>query len=249
MTITTTPPADWRDLQRQVGRILRECGLTVEIEKPMATAHGGATVDVYATETIRGHRNVILAECKHWARAVPQTVIHSFRTVVAETGANLGYVVSKAGFQSGAFSAAELTNLRLVTWDAFQAEFEETWVHDYLRPTIDARLERLIRYTEPLVPHKFLEVDDAGVERIRALRDHHAAFSYMILRFTVIGGEMFKQTPNLPLRASWPAMVGPMPDEILDARGYREFLEGALTHGAAAIGEFHDALRAGGVEP
>jgi len=247
--ITTTPPADWRDLQRQVGRILRECGLAVEVEKRISTARGTVEVDVYATETARGRRSVILAECKHWASAVPQSVIHGFRTVVAETGANLGYVVSKAGFQSGAFSAAELTNLRLVTWEEFQAEFEETWIHDYLRPTLDARLERLIRYTEPLVPRKFLEVDEAGIERLRALLDRHQAFSWIILPFTVVGGDMFEGTPTLPLRERWPHDLSSVPDHILDARGYREFLEAIVAHGEGAIAEFHDALRAGGVEP
>jgi len=247
--ITTTPPADWRDLQQQVGRILRECGLTVEIERKIATVRGNVEVDVYATETILGRRSVTLAECKHWAAAVPQSVIHSFRIVVADTGANLGYVVSKAGFQSGAFSAAELTNLRLVTWEGFQAEFEETWIHAYLRPTLDARLERLIRYTEPFVPRKFMEVDDEGVRRIRELLDRHEAFATLLLRFSVFGEDFFKGILDLPLRTFWPEMAGKVPDEILDACAYREFLEAAIAHGEAAITDFHEALRAGGVEP
>lgn len=32
------------------------------------------------------------------------------------------------GFQSGAYEASELTNLELVTWEEFQAKFEESWL-------------------------------------------------------------------------------------------------------------------------
>jgi restriction system protein len=247
--ITAVPPADWRDLQSQVGRILRECGMTVEVEKTVTTARGAVEVDVYAEETVRGRHTVILAECKLWASPVPQAMIHGFRTVVAETGANLGYVVSKAGFQSGAFSAAELTNLRLVTWEEFQAEFEETWIHHHLQPTLDGRLERLLRYTEPLVPRKFLEVDDLGVERLKALIADHQALAAMILRVTGIGGFMSEAPPKLPLRESWPELIGSVPDVILDSEGYREFLEATIAHGEAAIADFNAALRARGVEP
>jgi len=36
------------------------------------------------------------------------------------------------GFQSGSFSAAELTNVELVTWEQFQEQFEETWYDEWL---------------------------------------------------------------------------------------------------------------------
>jgi restriction system protein len=70
---------------------------------------GTAEIDVYATETVDGRSYTILVECKNWTARVPQAVIHGFRTVVADSGANLGYIVSAAGFQSGALTAAELT--------------------------------------------------------------------------------------------------------------------------------------------
>ena len=48
--ITTIAVADWRDLQRQVGRILSECGLIVDIEKKLGARAGDAgnePVDVF----------------------------------------------------------------------------------------------------------------------------------------------------------------------------------------------------------
>jgi len=123
--ITSGTPVDWRDLQEQVAGILRECGFTAEVEKTLATVRGNTSVDIYAEETVKGRKYVILSECKHWTAAVPQQVIHAFRTTVADVGANVGYVIASNGFQSGAFAASELTNLEL-TWEQFQAAFEES---------------------------------------------------------------------------------------------------------------------------
>ena len=222
--------------------------MDVSVEKPLATARGTVEVDVYAEEHVKGRRYVLLVECKHWKAAVPQTVIHSFRTVVAETGANVGYVVSSGGFQSGAFSAAELTNLRLVTWEQFQADFEEAWLEHYLLPMIDERLATLIRYTEPLMPTSFTQVDDAGVERLKALLARHDQFGWFVTRFTPIGADIHREVPELPVRDRFAQLSASVPAAVLDATGYREFAEAAIQHGEHAIEEFQDALRAGGVD-
>jgi restriction system protein len=58
-------------------------------------------------------------------------VIHSFRTVVSDIGANIGYIIAPSGFQSGSVNASEFTNIKLVTWEEFQNEFEETWLCVY----------------------------------------------------------------------------------------------------------------------
>lgn len=114
--ITTRQPENWRALQRDVARILGECGFEAEIEKTVTLARGQAEVDVYAVETVRGRTNTIYCECKLWNASIPQGVIHAFRSVVADGGANVGYVITSSAFQRGAFAAAELTSLRLVTW-------------------------------------------------------------------------------------------------------------------------------------
>jgi hypothetical protein len=128
--ITNRLPTDWRDLQNQVGQILEECGFDVEIERKTSMARGQADIDVYARETRNRRTYTVLCECKNWKTAIPQTVVHSFRNVVIETGANIGYVISSKGYQSGAFEAADLTNLKLLTWEQFHEEFQPDWL-DY----------------------------------------------------------------------------------------------------------------------
>ena len=84
-----------------------------------------------------------------------QQIIHGFRTVVADVGAHKGYIISSNGFQSGSFSAADLTNIELVTWDEFQEAFEPTWLDRYFVPTITEELDPLMSYAEPFAPKWF----------------------------------------------------------------------------------------------
>ena len=138
--IYSSDPADWRDLQAKVGAILRTCGCDVEIEKTIATVRGPVEVDVLAIDGAMTPPLTYICECKFWARAVDKSVIHGFRTVVADYGAHVGYIISRAGFQSGAFEAARNSNIRLVDWQQFQQDFLERWKegrYEGLRPVFE----------------------------------------------------------------------------------------------------------------
>jgi hypothetical protein len=64
--------------------------------------------------------------------ADPQQIVHSFRTVMADTGAHRGHTISRAGFQSGAFEATANTNIDLVPAINERGEFEgEIIINDY----------------------------------------------------------------------------------------------------------------------
>src|SRR5690349_17969595 len=112
--IMSSDPTGWQDLQEQVGRVMRECGFKVKIEETITTVRGPVTVDVLAEEDVEGRKYKILCECKHWRRRVPQSIVHGFRTIVTDAGAHAGYIVSSVGFQSGAYSAADLTNINIL---------------------------------------------------------------------------------------------------------------------------------------
>lgn len=134
--ITSTVPDDWQTLQREVGRILSECGFAVEVEKKVQTVRGVVELDVYAEEELNGRKYSIVCECKNWRARVPQSVVHSFRTVIADIGANAGYIVSVSGFQEGAFNASGQTNVEIVTWEQFQSKFEKSWLEGFFTPSI-----------------------------------------------------------------------------------------------------------------
>jgi len=241
--ITVSTPPDWRELQNEVARVLRECGFGVEVEHTVATVRGQVELDVFAEETVRGRKYSIACECKHWRANVPQSVIHGFRTVVADIGANVGYVITTNGFQTGAFSAADLTNLRLVTWPEFQQAFEETWFEQYLSPKVVEELDDLLSFTEPLLPRWFEQLSEDGKTSYLALKQKYDDFGWLVMAFTPYARMLRKKegpTP-LPVIDRLPAdspLLASVPRAILEAVGYRDFLELVVPFGKEAIRQF-----------
>jgi hypothetical protein len=125
--IYSTEPTDWRDLQDKVASILRICGCKSDVECTIETVRGKVDVDVLAIDSTISPNLIYLCECKYWSSAVPKTVVHSFRTVVSDYGAHVGFLISRSGFQSGAYEAAQNSNIRLVNWFEFQDIFLERW--------------------------------------------------------------------------------------------------------------------------
>ena len=249
--ITSTVPKDWRNLQDEVATILEHCGFQVEVEKTVPTARGRVEIDVFAVEDVRGRRYTILCECKHWQRAIPQTIVHGFRTVIADFGANRGYIISMKGFQRGAVCASHSTNLDLVTWQEFQDQFCQTWLENYLSPTIRERLDPLVGFTEPLVQRWMCEIPDEEVEIVKGLRNKYNALGFLVLRFMHYSSRLWiGGFPRLPLRdglkGEYLAKLH-LPDELLDARGYREFLELVTALGEEGIKAFQEVRSRNGV--
>jgi restriction system protein len=244
--LTTRQPSDWRDLQNRVANILAGSGFSVQTEKVIATARGTAEIDVYGQEVIDRRTYTVLCECKHWKTRVPQSVIHSFRTVVSDAGANVGYIISTAGFQSGALEAAELTNLRLVTWYEFQEEFEPTWIKQYMIPTLDQRLTKLYDYTEPLAPGWMLDqlTEDAQLAFMQLRHEQQPFWASVFTMFSPHLSGWFK-TPVLPLRSILCGGALTVPDTVLDAVGYSDLLDALLAFGQAVLGEFAAIIAAG----
>ena len=86
--IYSTEPTDWRDLQDKVGSILRICGCKSEVERTIETVRGKVDVDIHAVDLTTSPNLTYLCECKYWSSAVSKSVVHSFRTVVADYGAS-----------------------------------------------------------------------------------------------------------------------------------------------------------------
>lgn len=251
--LTTRIPADWRDLQTSVARILTESGFSVQVEKVIQSARGNVAIDVVGQEAVDGRTYTVLCECKHWAARVPQNVIHGFRTVVADSGANLGYIISTEGFQSGAFTAAELTNIRLFTWKQFQDEFEASWIKNHLVPTLGQCWDPLFHRTEPMSYDQFNRLDETGKRAFINLWSKYGAFAdtLFLLFSPQVRIVSKREVPRLPLREleyreelanSWPGAKQSMPDAVMDAQSYFDFLDADLAHIERAIAEFRHVI-------
>lgn len=242
--ITEEVPADWRALQREVARILKECGFTVAVERTIDLVRGDAEIDVYAEELNRGRQNVILCECKLWKKRVPKGVVHAFRTTVADCGANVGYIVGSGGFQSGADTAAKMTNVKLLTWEQFQEEFEQQWLEHHILPNFWHRVDKFLTWTEPLPPAlgRPLTKDEAEIfwEKWRSYQPLVRALM-PFMEFTRFRG---LEDVKLPLCEFDAWRDSALPGDLMAARGYREFLDLAAKYADAAVIDLRAAAHA-----
>ncbi|CAM9967526.1 unnamed protein product, partial [Chrysoparadoxa australica] len=125
--IYSKEPSDWRELQDKTASILHVCGCESEVERTIETVRGEVVLDVHATDTSTSPNLTYVCECKYWSNAVPKSVVHGFRTVVSDYGAHIGFLISRNGFQSGAYEAAQNSNIRLVNWFELQDVFISRW--------------------------------------------------------------------------------------------------------------------------
>jgi hypothetical protein len=236
--ITSRMPEEWGELEDLVTAILIEAGLEARRAVSLTLPRGGVDVDVLAEETHDGIVHRILCECKNWRTNVPREVVHAFRTVVLEAGANRGYVISRVGYQTGAIEAAQSTNIELVTFAEFQEIYFPKWYNKQLWD-----IERAIRgfhtyYEGPGLPgyscleneqeraaydtawHKYLFVGE--------ILTRYSPYSGLIRRVAV-------DVPQLPLDVADLEGHGvEIPDDIKAAFGYREFF--AILTGYAKAG-------------
>ncbi|MEA2362615.1 MAG: hypothetical protein QOD71_1760 [Thermoleophilaceae bacterium] len=254
MLITETTPETWRSLQTEVAQILEECGFQVELERNVKLVRGAVKVDVFAEETYAGRRSAVICECKYWRKRVPQSVIHGFRTVMADSGANFGYIISSAGFQSGAHSAAEFTNVQLCDWHEFQAEFLPTWIERHFLPTLADRFRPLSQLHGRT--HRPMS------SRHPMSHEQWTAFLHLANRWTPFVEVMEELTPyrasavpQLPLRENWAELRFSkkhdpesrnfgrrLPAGLIDAAGYRQVMEIALEHQANLFAEIRPTV-------
>lgn len=148
--IENPEPNDWKDLQAGVCRIFNEIGLQAEQDKELKTPRGKVSLDVFAIDprSVDGIQYVV--ECKNWKSSVPQSVVHSFTTVMHEVGANIGYIVSQQGFQKGAIEYLRNTNIQGITYADFQNHYLGVWIDRHFCPTVGNVADSLIQYTEPI---------------------------------------------------------------------------------------------------
>ncbi len=145
MIISSTKPTSWKDLQNKVGELLFECGFQVEVEKVIKTVRSDIEIDVYAEENIDGRVYSILCECKYWGSAIPQTIVHAFRTVISDIGTNVGYIITTSEFQSGSVRTSENTNIELLTWEKFQNLFFMSWYSKYFFKKLNSPVNRSLQ--------------------------------------------------------------------------------------------------------
>jgi hypothetical protein len=107
--------ADWQDYQTQAAEFFRSLGLDAMVDAPVEGARASHKVDVLVEFETLGVRHRWVVECKHWRRKVPKERVLTLKEVVNDVGADRGFLVCEAGFQSGAVAAARFSNVTLTS--------------------------------------------------------------------------------------------------------------------------------------
>lgn len=235
-------PKNWKDLQNKVAEILDDIGFKTEVDKKIETVRGTVKVDVFSVDETQSPTVKYLCECKHWDSKIPQTIVHAFRTVVQDYGANFGIIISKIGFQSGAYTTAQNTNIKLVNWYEFQDIFEDKWF-----PAISDRLyndfERLVTYTEPLIPtsicKKLDKMNKEEVDVFKNLCNKYSLIATTILHFKYgrFGEDIWKRF-KFPFDIPVPS-DDPNKEKTVKIHSLREYIDFLTFWGKEGLREFN----------
>ena len=168
MSVFDHEPDGWEELQDLVAQLFLETGCEAVVGKQVQLVRGQKEIDVWVQDPQTAPPSRYLCECKFWSRPIPQEVIHSFRTIVADYGAHRGFIISRVGFQAGAFEAVQNTNVDLLTFPELQDIFFDRWRI--------AMGERFMPYGDRLFPYwdfsgrrPQIEWNDEHCERNRLL--------------------------------------------------------------------------------
>jgi hypothetical protein len=111
---------DWKQYQRDVATFLSSLGFDTKVDESIRGARAEHDIDVTARTSIAGVKQLWIVECKSWRRPVPKERLLTFRGIVEDVGADRGILFSESGFQSGAKTAAQNTNITLTSFLDFE---------------------------------------------------------------------------------------------------------------------------------
>lgn len=181
-------PENWKDLQTGVQRLFRNVGLSADVEVDLQTPRGSVNVDVLAVDHHSLDKIKYIVECKNWNVPVPQSVVHSFTTVMHETGCNIGFIVSKYGLQPGAVQYTKNTNIIGLTYLELQQRYFEAWWRRYFCPRVGDAADRVLQYTEEfngLRDKAYNELSSEKKKIFDQLRSNYTVHSWMFSMFNM----------------------------------------------------------------
>lgn len=159
MIFMQTAPSTWKELQDFATQLLNQMGYHAISPCTIDTVRGKVEVDILV-DCPDVFVKRIICECKFWKTPVTKEKVHAFRTVVHDSGAALGVLISQVGFQSGAIEAAMFSNVKLVTWEEFVQLVSDQWIIETLK-----RIKRQAGYVSEYLnylhfPYEQLKKDD-----------------------------------------------------------------------------------------
>lgn len=172
-------PETWQELQTGVCRLFKEIGFSAEASKKVSTPRGEVELDVYAVDEHSVDKTRYVVACRNWSSTITQSGVYGFTKVMRTAGANIGYIVSRKGFQAGAIDCTKKTNITVLPYSELQRWFFEVWYSKVFVPKISVALDDLFQYVRPekiQIWHEMGQLIKSGKRNCYELQEIYEAF-------------------------------------------------------------------------
>lgn len=148
-----TKPKQWYDFQEQIAEHFRALGVSAKTNVSIEGTRTSHDVDVLVSTKFLGANMTWIVEAKSWRSNVPKEKVLALRSIVDDTGADRGFLISEKGFQSGAWEAARKTNVELVKFSDLKdrtkkiVQFEMLQAYEH---RADLLVERYFSHSKPV---------------------------------------------------------------------------------------------------
>lgn len=116
---------DWYSFQEEICQYFISLGADAETNVTIEGVRTKHDIDVYIRTRFLGEDLTWLVEAKKWKTRVKKAQVLAFRSIVEDTGADRGFIISENGFQRGAIEATWNTNVKLKTFSELKADTKE----------------------------------------------------------------------------------------------------------------------------
>lgn len=134
---------DWYRFQEEIKKLFLDLGCDAQANIKMKGVRTSHDIDVLVRSKYLGQPIQWIIEAKHWNKKVSKLHVLALRTIVEDTGTDKGFIISQKGFQSGAFEAAETSNIQLLTLEELIQLTKDVFHKDILK-TYARRLNYIV---------------------------------------------------------------------------------------------------------
>lgn len=137
---------DWYKFQEDICEHFNNLGANAKTNVRVEGVRGFSDIDVLVESKYLGTDFKWLVEAKYWNSNVTKEIVHAFFTVLQNTGADRGFIISKIGFQSGAIEATKHTNISLYTFEEFKKKTSHLVQSNVLKSLLNRAFLTSVRY-------------------------------------------------------------------------------------------------------
>lgn len=115
----------WYKFQEEICDYFESIGASAHTNVSVQGVRTSHDIDVLVKTKFLGEDLIWIVEAKKWKKRVNKLQVLALRTIVDDLGADRGFIISEAGFQSGAYEAAESSNVKLKTFAQLKIDTRE----------------------------------------------------------------------------------------------------------------------------